>query len=99
MEKQPEDRSAPQTAMLNLIEELRSDKAYIDNILKNMFGSLVVLNLDGVIQTINRATINTTGYTEEELIGKHISMLAANQKKSLKHSIRLNKKEVCIIMR
>ncbi|HJX31286.1 MAG TPA: PAS domain-containing protein [Thermodesulfobacteriota bacterium] len=83
VEKQIEDRSAPQTAMLNLIEDLRSDKDYIDNILKNMFGSLVVLNLDGVIRTINRATINTTGYTEEELIGKHISMLAAKPEKAI----------------
>lgn len=48
-----------------------------------MFGSLVVLNLDGVIQMINRATINTTGYTEEELIGKHISRPAAQPKKAI----------------
>ena len=84
MDKQTEDRSAPQTEMLNLIEELRSDKAYTENILKNMFGSLVVLNLDGVIQTINRATINTIGYTEEELIGKHISILAEKPEKVTK---------------
>ena len=77
VEEQAEDRSAPQTAMLNLIEDLQSDKVYIDNILKNMFGSLLVLNIEGIIQTINRATINTTGYSEEELIDKHISMLAA----------------------
>jgi PAS domain S-box-containing protein len=46
-----------------------------------MFGSLLVLNREGVIRTINRATINTTGYTEEELIGKNISMLAAQPEK------------------
>jgi len=81
VEKQTEDGSAPQTAMLNLIEDLRSSTAYIENILKNMFGSLLVLNLDGVIQTINRATIIATGYNEEELIGKQIHMLTEQPEK------------------
>ncbi len=80
-EKQTEDRSAPRTAMLNVIEELKASKAYIENVLRNMFGSLLVVNLDGVIRTINRATINATGYTEKELIGKNISMLAAQPEK------------------
>jgi len=55
--------------------DLEGSKTYIENVLKNMFGSLLVLNQQGVIQIINRATINTTGYTEEELIGKNISIL------------------------
>ena len=69
------------TAMLNLIEDLQSYTVYIENILKNMFGSLLVLNLDGVIQTINRATIIATGYNEEELIGKQIHMLTEQPEK------------------
>ncbi len=74
---QTEDRSAPRTAMLNVMENLEEFKICIENVLKNMFGPLLVVNLDGVVLTINRATLNTTGYAEEELIGKHISMLAA----------------------
>ena len=80
-EKRTKNRSAPQRAMPTVVEELKESKTYIENVLKNMFGSLVVLNLDGVILTINRATTNTTGYTEEELIGKHIGLLAAYPEK------------------
>ena len=80
-EKRSKDFPVAQTVMLNVMENLEEFKIYIENVLKNMFGPLLVVNLDGVVLTINRATLNTTGYAEEELIGKHISMLAAKPEK------------------
>jgi PAS domain S-box-containing protein len=48
---------------------------YVDNIIGTMADSLVVLNPDGNISTVNEATYKLLGYEEEELIGKNISLI------------------------
>ena len=45
-------------------------KNYVDNILQSMSNLLIVLNPDGDIRTVNQATIDLLGYTEDELIGQ-----------------------------
>lgn len=51
---------------------------YMDNILQSMINSLVVLDPNGVIQTVNKATERMLGYKKEELIGLKIETLFTN---------------------
>ncbi len=50
-------------------------KAYADNILKSMTDSLIVINPDATIKTLNQSTLNLLGYEEEELIGKPVETI------------------------
>ncbi len=65
---------------LTLDELLRTNvsKAYVDNILKSMLDTLVVVNLDGQIQTVNQALCDLLEYQEEELRGKSVEKIFAN---------------------
>ena len=44
-------------------------KKYVDNIIKNMTGGLVVVSPAGTIQTVNQRTLTMFGYSEDELLG------------------------------
>ena len=44
-------------------------KKYVDNIIRNMTGGLVVVSPAGAIQTVNQRTLAMFGYSEEELLG------------------------------
>ncbi|MBC8235507.1 PAS domain S-box protein, partial [bacterium] len=56
-------------------EELKEAKDYIDNVIKLMADTLIVINQDGIIKTVNQATLNLLGYEESELIGNPIDMI------------------------
>ncbi|MEW6042112.1 MAG: GAF domain-containing protein, partial [Elusimicrobiota bacterium] len=59
-------------------EEIASAKAYIENIIKNMIDTLIIVNPDGTISSFNRATENLLGYREEELAGLSSDVLFPN---------------------
>lgn len=46
-----------------------------ENIISTMFDSLILLNLEGNIVTLNKAAAGLSGYEENELIGKTIAIL------------------------
>jgi len=50
-------------------------KAYVESILHNMNDSLIVTSGDFLIRNVNRATLDLLGYHQEELVGRHISMV------------------------
>ncbi|MGV1100021.1 diguanylate cyclase domain-containing protein [Thiovibrio sp. JS02] len=50
-------------------------KKYVDNIIRNMAGGLVVVTPAGKIQTVNQRTLEMFGYREPELIGQCVSLL------------------------
>lgn len=52
--------------------ELIASREYTSNVLHSMHESLIVISLEGVIQSVNAATLLLLGYDEEELLGKHI---------------------------
>ena len=53
-------------------------KEYIDNIIKSMIDTLIVVNPDGTINTVNQATLNLLNYEkEEDLIGKPVQTIFA----------------------
>jgi PAS domain S-box-containing protein len=50
-------------------------KKYVDNIIKSMSDSLIVTTPEAVIRTVNQTTLDLLGYTENELLQKHISTI------------------------
>ena len=59
-------------AFNRMVEELTSttvSKDYMDNIIRSMGESLMVISTDNTIRTVNRATLSMLGYSEAELIG------------------------------
>ncbi len=54
---------------------LEKAKDYTDNIIKSMIDTLIVVDSDGKIKTINRATEELLGYKGDELIGQSVGMM------------------------
>jgi len=52
-----------------LLREVSSARRYADNVLAAMADSLVVLDDAGIIQTVNKATLELLGYEREQLVG------------------------------
>jgi PAS domain S-box-containing protein len=50
--------------------ELAASRYYVDNILRSMADSLLVINADMTIGAVNPSLLNLLGYQEDELIGR-----------------------------
>ncbi|OGS43102.1 MAG: hypothetical protein A2539_09450 [Elusimicrobia bacterium RIFOXYD2_FULL_34_15] len=50
-------------------------KEFSDNIINSMIDSLIIVNPEGIIEKVNKATLNLLGYREDEIIGKHIEIV------------------------
>ena len=50
--------------------ELATSKYYVENILRSMADSLLVINVDMTIGAVNPSLLNLLGYQEDELIGE-----------------------------
>jgi PAS domain S-box-containing protein len=50
-------------------------KNYVDNIIRSMIDTLIVVNPDSTIGIVNRATLHLLGYEEHELLGQRITIL------------------------
>jgi PAS domain S-box-containing protein len=64
---------------------------YLNMVLMTMAGSLVVIGPDAMIKMVNQATLDLTGYQEDDLIGQPMDMLLEGQSLSLSAD-RLSKK-------
>jgi PAS domain S-box-containing protein len=65
-------------AFNNMTEDLRKttiSKDYVDNIISSMNDTLVVVDPDTKIVSVNRATCELLGYKEDELIGSDINLI------------------------
>jgi two-component system, sensor histidine kinase len=49
--------------------EMTSAREYTENIIRSMNDTLVVATTEGIIERVNRATLDLLGYTEKELVG------------------------------
>ena len=63
-----------------LISALTASKAYIEKIIISMAEALIVTTPSGIIKTINIATQNLLGYSEDELIGQPLSLITREDK-------------------
>lgn len=73
--------------------DITVSKNYVDNILKSIIGSIIVVNMDKRIKTINPATLTLLGYDKDDLIGMPITNLLA--KEYLHISEDINKYKTC----
>ena len=58
-----------------LLSTIEASKAYVERIITSMADALLVTTPLGIIKTVNQATQDLFGYSEEELIGKPISLI------------------------
>lgn len=72
-------------AFNNMAEQLYKttvSKSYVDNIIHFMGNGLIVAESNEKIKTVNQATIDLLGYSEDELIGKPMDFLFNSGQKS-----------------
>ena len=65
-----------------MTEDLRKttiSKNYVDNIIGSMNDTLIVVNPEAKIRSVNRATCELLGYTEDELVGREIGFVVAGE--------------------
>ena len=56
-------------------EQERSGNSYLEKVFSSMRAALVITDSEELIQTVNCALLELLGYTEEELLGKPLSMI------------------------
>ena len=57
------------------LKEVTVSKNYVDKIIESMADMLIVVNSEGIIEKVNRATLDLLGYEERELIGKKVDVI------------------------
>ncbi len=63
-------------------------KDYVDNIIHSLADSLIVLNRDMTIKTVNQALLELLGYREDELLGNRFETVVAGGPASTRDEIR-----------
>ncbi len=67
--------------MVDTLDRTTVSRNYLDNILKNMFDSLVVIDNQLIIQSVNQAALNLLGYKKSNLEGQSLMKLFRNKDK------------------
>lgn len=70
-----DEATAREADLTHTAASISFSKEYLHNIITSMAGSLVVIGSDTKIKTVNQATLDLTGFSEQELIGKPIQVL------------------------
>lgn len=58
---------------------LVESKVYTESIIRNFLDTLIVVDTEAKIRTVNPATCDLLGYTEKELIGQSVSIIFAKE--------------------
>ncbi len=66
--------------MTNDLSKTTVSKSYLDNIIKSMLDTLIVVDPDGIIIKVNKSTRSLLGYYREELIGTSIKNIILEEK-------------------
>ncbi len=59
------------------LQKTTVSRDYVNNIIKTMADTLIVMTPDGIIEAVNHASLNFLGYTEDELINRPIVTILA----------------------
>ncbi|KXK31733.1 MAG: diguanylate cyclase/phosphodiesterase [Candidatus Brocadia sinica] len=65
--------------MTENLHETTVSKNYVDNIIRSIADTLIVVTPEATIKMVNQATCNLLDYQENELIGKPISLILAEE--------------------
>lgn len=57
------------------LQKTTVSKAYVDNIIESMIDTLIVIDKNNKIKTVNKSTLNLLGYEEKDLIGMDVSIM------------------------
>lgn len=74
------------TSFNKMIEDLQKttvSKGYVDNIIEGMIDPLIVVDANGKIKTVNKATCELLGYKKDELISKPLDIIFPPVEKKL----------------
>ncbi|MAG12936.1 hypothetical protein CL630_03965 [bacterium] len=58
---------------------IRKNQMYLDTVVNSMVDALVVVTPDAVIETVNQSALTLLGYKEEELTGKPVATIFAEE--------------------
>jgi formate hydrogenlyase transcriptional activator len=67
---------------LLLVDSLSASKAYIESVFDAMTEVVIITTAQGIISTVNRATVEIFGYRTHELTGRPISMILPGERPS-----------------
>lgn len=65
--------------MAGSLQKTTVSRDYVDNIIRSMIDTLIVIDSEAKIRTVNKATCDLLGYKEEEIIGKPVEMIFAEE--------------------
>lgn len=74
-------------------EELRKTKEYVQNIIDCSLDMIVTVDKDRRIVEFNKAACETFGYSKEEVVGKSVQILYANEDEGLRVASQVSKHE------
>ncbi|MFH0787071.1 MAG: PAS domain S-box protein, partial [Pseudomonadota bacterium] len=67
----------------NRAEQLVKAGDYVEDIIQTMPDTLVVVNPDSTIRTVNQAVLDLLGYEEQELVGKPLTLILEEEKQGM----------------
>lgn len=79
------------TSFKKMTEDLHRttvSRDYVDNIIKSMIGTLIVATPEARIKTINQATLDLLGYTEDELLDQPVGVIFTEGRTELEDLIK-----------
>jgi PAS domain S-box-containing protein len=66
------ERKRGERKLSKALEELKESKEYLENVIANSADAIFLTDANGVITNVNKAVEKFTGYSRNELIGKHL---------------------------
>ncbi len=69
--------------MAESLQKITVSKSYVDDIFQSMTDSLVVVNPDATIRSVNQTTLHLLDYEEEELVGKPVEDIIKEEEQRL----------------
>jgi len=75
-----ENRTKKKIAVKEKQEKILNQKVYLESIISSMTDTLIVINPDSTIRSVNKAALDLLGYEKDELIGQPIKKIFIHQK-------------------
>jgi len=66
-------------------KEILDQRGYLESIISSITDSLIVVNPDATLRSVNKATLDLLGYREDELIGQPVKIIFLQEEESILH--------------